>query len=269
MRHYIKKSLISGNHRVEIALVGCGGTGSKVLNNLAKIHHSLIELGHPGLRVCVYDDDIVSQANLGRQVFALSDVGHPKATLLVSRVNAYLGLDWKAIFDRYPSSRRNSRTPDVVITSVDTAKARLEVETHLKENVRSCYWLDFGNSKVSGQIVLGTIGSVDQPESSTFETADRLPCVTDLFPNLEDMDETDDTPSCSVRDALLKQDLFTNSILADLGCNMLWNLFKNYYIERHGFFANIEEGITSPVMINSKVWKRFGFVFDNDEVQVQ
>lgn len=74
MRHYIDQYLLDPNHPVTVLLVGTGGTGSQVLNNLGKMSHALRQLGHPGLYVVAVDDDIVSEANLGRQSFSQSDV---------------------------------------------------------------------------------------------------------------------------------------------------------------------------------------------------
>lgn len=49
----------------------------------ARIHASLLRLGHPGgLSVDVVDPDVVSEANIGRQPFSPYDVGRPKVEVL-------------------------------------------------------------------------------------------------------------------------------------------------------------------------------------------
>lgn len=261
MRHYTHSKIISGSHRVNITLVGVGGTGSHVLTGLGQIHHSLRALDHPGLFVTVFDDDIISEANIGRQAFAMSDVGHSKASVLTSRINGYYGLDWDACPLTYPNDRYIPTHTDILISCVDTAKARVAIANHIEaSNTPPIYWLDFGNTSHAGQVVLGTCQQVKQP-ASNYETTAVLPSILTLYPNLGEIEEQDDTPSCSLREALLKQDLFTNSIMAHMGCNLLWTLLKNAFIEFNGFFANIWGGNVSPLPINTSFWERCGLNF--------
>jgi PRTRC genetic system ThiF family protein len=260
MRHYIDQDLLSGQHRVGVTLVGAGGTGSHVLTGLGKIDHSLRELGHPGLFVQVFDDDIVSEANIGRQAFGRDDVGQAKASLLVSRINGYFGLDWEAYPFRYPSPEAKSfisNHSSMLVTCVDTGAARKEIFDSSIDEGRHQYWCDFGNTRDAAQVVLGTLSLVEQPISQ-YETTNFLPTILDLFPNLVEQDEKDQTPSCSLREALLKQDLFINSTVANLGCSLLWTFLTNAYIERHGCFANTLGGSVSPIPINRDFWARHG-----------
>lgn len=68
--HFTDESLIYPTNPVTVSLIGAGGTGSKMLTALMEMNHSLIELGHAGLQVRLWDDDIVTHANQGRQRFA-------------------------------------------------------------------------------------------------------------------------------------------------------------------------------------------------------
>ena len=61
--------------------------------------------------------------------------------------------------------------------------------------------------------------------------------------------EEDSGPSCSLAEALEKQDLFINSTLAQLGCNILWKMFRNGMIEHHGLFLNLGTMKVNPVLI--------------------
>ncbi len=100
--------------------------------------------------------------------------------------------------------------------------------------------MDFGNGKDTGQVVLSTIASVKQPKSEKFETVDILPFVTEEFGELLRQSENDnDTPSCSLAEALEKQDLFINSAMAQMGCSLLWQLFRQGMISERGFFLNL------------------------------
>ena len=71
--HYTDSYLLNPQHPVTVNLIGAGGTGSQVLTNLARLDVTLRALGHPGLFVTLYDPDIVTEANIGRQLFGYSE----------------------------------------------------------------------------------------------------------------------------------------------------------------------------------------------------
>lgn len=254
-KHYTESSLLSPQHPVTIYLIGCGGTGSQVLNNLARTHKALTALGHPGFHVTVFDNDIVTEANLGRQLFAPAELGLNKATALVTRVNRFFGLQWNArpqLFDLDTQSIQ----ANILITAVDNVKTRIDIANYFKEDMpytsrtdkRNYYWLDIGNSKSNGQIVLGTTGKIEQP-TKTKNTIDCLPYITEIFPDLKKYEDKDQTPSCSLAEALNKQDLFINSILAQYAVNLLWKMFREASIQYHGLYVNLETMNTNPINV--------------------
>ncbi|MBS1737989.1 MAG: hypothetical protein JSS98_15505, partial [Bacteroidetes bacterium] len=115
---------------------------------------------------------------------------------------------------------------------------------------RPLYWMDFGNSKNTGQVILSTVGAIKQAASKKFRTVDRLPFVTVEFKDLlQQADQNDDTPSCSLAEALTKQDLFINSSLANLGASLLWQLFREGMITNRGFFLNLTEFRAQPLKV--------------------
>jgi PRTRC genetic system ThiF family protein len=144
----------------------------------------------------------------------------------------------------------------IYLTCVDTVAARFTVADVLKELAatngyhrnKPKYWLDFGNSKASGQVILSTIGAIKQPQSQLFETVNTLPFVTEEYGELLLQSESgDNTPSCSLAEALEKQDLFVNSTLAQMGCSLLWNLFREGMTAYRGFFLNLSNFNTTAV----------------------
>lgn len=164
MKHKLPDSFIS--QRVKVALVGCGGNGSQMLTGLARMDLALRAFGHPGLQVTAYDPDRVSESNIGRQLFSPSDVGHPKAVLLIHRLNVFFGLDWKAVPTVFPipgeDPGRNHGEPDLVIGCVDSRKSRRGIaawgkrfghDPHRASDRH--YWLDVGNLSNTGQVILG------------------------------------------------------------------------------------------------------------------
>ncbi|MBW7891584.1 MAG: PRTRC system ThiF family protein [Chitinophagaceae bacterium] len=257
--HFTDNDLINAANPVTVNLVGAGGTGSKVLTALMEMHHSLIALQHPGLSVRLWDDDIITAANLGRQRFAESETGLYKSVALINRINRWEGTNWRAKTERF---ERNGfgRLPEgaraaIYISCVDSVKARFEIADILNSlnNSRGYsdtprYWLDFGNSRYTGQAILSTIGDIRQPKSQKYETVASLPFVTDEFGDLFKQSEaTDNTPSCSLPEALEQQDLYINGSLAQMGCSLLWEMFRDGFIQYKGLFQNLKDFRSQPI----------------------
>lgn len=111
------------------------------------------------------------------------------------------------------------------------------------------YWMDFENTQSTGQVVLGSIPKkIKQLASELYKTVDSLKVIT-RFVKYARVKETDSGPSFSLAEALKKQDLFINSTLAQLGCNILWKMFRNGMIEHHGLFLNLETMKANPILI--------------------
>ncbi len=263
--HYTEKYLLDPSLRISVALVGCGGTGSQVLNGLGRLNAALVALGHPGLLVGVYDADTVSESNVARQLYSPADIGHNKAVLSVSRVNRFYGLDWQAFPEMVTSSKQLQN--NIIITCIDTAKGRVKISKLLQPkrngepNERAYYWLDFGNLQKTGQVVLGTVGEVSQASGrhadpgsveariERNQRVNHLPNVVELLPQIKKIREKNQGPSCSLAEALGKQDLFINSALAQLGLNLLWTLFREGKIKHHGLYLNLETMSANPIKI--------------------
>lgn len=259
--HFTDNHLINPTNPITVNLIGAGGTGSKVLTALIEMNHSLIALGHAGLNVHLWDDDIVTEANLGRQRFADCETGLYKSVALINRANRWSGTNWKAETIKFEKDSLG-RLPEnagatIFISCVDSVKARFEIAAILKQlnNSRAYvnrprYWMDFGNSQQTGQVILSSVGNIKQPNSEKYETVSNLPFVTEEFSELLKHSEAiDDTPSCSLAEALEKQDLYINSTLAQMGCSLLWNLFRNGLIEYRGFFLNLKDFRSQPILV--------------------
>lgn len=261
--HIIAPDLLQPYNPVRVNLIGAGGTGSQVLTGLARINHALIALQHPGLMVSVFDDDKVEPANLGRQLFTTEEIGLYKSVALINRINRFFGTNWKAISELY-SKATISDNPQLAmstltISCVDTVPARFEMADILKQIDKSNghyrdaprYWMDFGNSRDSGQVILSTVQAVKQPASKKFQTVSTLPFVTDEFKDLFQMaQQNDNTPSCSLAEALTRQDLFINSALANMGASLLWQMFREGILFNRGFFVNLKDFRSQPLKIS-------------------
>lgn len=268
--HYTEKYLLDPTHQVTINLIGCGGTGTQVLSGLARLNEALLALNHPGLSVTVWDDDIISPANIGRQLFSPADIGQNKAVLSVTRVNRFFGYEWQAQPRRfnlkYIRYNQPGSSANITITCVDSAKARIGIAKILKPlstrepYERQFYWLDYGNLQKTGQVVLGTIGEIDQHKNTGAESHNgrnskyregvwKLKNVIELLPQIKKVREKNQGPSCSLAQALNKQDLFINSTLANLGLNLLWKLFREGRISNQGCYLNLDTISVNPIKI--------------------
>lgn len=253
--HFIAPELLNPTNPITVCLIGAGGTGSQVLTGLARMSHSLQQLGHAGFSVMVWDDDIITDANRGRQLFADSEVGLYKATALIARSNRFFGTMWKSV--NKPFTADTNERAAIYISCVDTAEARFAIAEALSQlDIRTShsdtprYWMDFGNGMDSGQVILSTIAEVRQPASEKFITIANLPKVTDEFTELLAEDDDDDnTPSCSLAEALEKQDLYINSVLAQLGCGLLWQFFRQGLTTQRGVFLNLKEFRSQPLAV--------------------
>lgn len=259
--HIVGKEILQPYNPVTINLIGAGGTGGQVLTALARMNQALVTLNHPGLMVRVFDDDIVSKANLGRQLFTTAELGLYKSVALINRINRFFGTNWKAVTEKYDnhcSGNGDGAWATITIGCVDTVQARVEIAEVLKKLNKSMgnrrdqplYYMDFGNSRETGQVILSTIGKIIQPASKQYRTIDSLPMVTDEFGDLLNASEAgDNTPSCSLAEALTKQDLFINSALANVGASLLWQLFREGMLFNRGFFLNLKDFRTQPLKV--------------------
>ena len=90
-----------------------------------------------GLQVRLWDDDIITSANLGRQRFFECETGLYKSVALVNRINRCIGSNWKAEtakfekdkFGRLPENARAT----ITITCVDNVQARFGVAEILSD----------------------------------------------------------------------------------------------------------------------------------------
>lgn len=285
MKFPIPSSFVS--ERVSVALVGCGGNGSQMITGLARMHIALLSLGHPGLHVKVFDPDRVSEANVGRQLFSPSDVGHHKANILVHRLNIFFGLDWVAEPAMFPGERSYNNQWHIVIGCVDSAKSRRAIHAYGESlewtaGKRDRLWLDIGNLNNTGQVVLGEftpsfgkgkpghrartlaarMGAKGDKESlrqwREAMLPVHLPNVCDLFPQILDARIPEvDLPSCSLAQALESQDLFVNQAVTTFGLQLLWMLFRQGGLDHHGYFVNLASGSVSKLAIDKETWARF------------
>ncbi len=136
-------------------IVGCGGTGGFVAEGLCRILPVWEDL-------LLIDHDRVEPHNLRRQNFYEGDVGKFKAQILAERLARQYAR--KIGYCTRPYTRHLMKGSELgghfqtyaaqglVIGCVDNAAARLEIRESLRWQ---SWWLDAGNGRSSGQVLLG------------------------------------------------------------------------------------------------------------------
>lgn len=241
--HNAHNYLLNPMHKITVTLIGCGGTGSQVLSILARMNKALMALDHLGLHVMVYDDDIISDANVGRQLYSASEVGHYKSISLISRINRFYGTAWEAFPNRFT---KDNISTNIYISCVDEFDTRIKIGQMLKPQLqrhhqtRCLYWLDFGNTNNTGQAILGTL---DQTEGI------QMACFPEWASKYKKPRKTANIPSCSLAEALEKQDLLINSTLANAGMQLLWRLFREGKTPYRGIVLNLDTLTSNPIPV--------------------
>lgn len=255
--HHTDRYLLNPHHPVTVFIIGAGGTGSQVATNLARMSIALQALGHPGLHVTVFDPDTVTEANIGRQLFSESELGLNKAVALVTRINRFFGFSWEAKGQCYPSGTSDSVLANIIITCTDTTRSRTGLWRFLKKHRERSYddekspiyWMDFGNAQTTGQVLIGNVKSkIPQPSSTEYLPIPKMNVITEEVP-YSTIREKDSGPSCSLTEALQKQDLFINSMLAQIGCDVLWRMLREGRTFYRGAYLNLDTLRVNPIPV--------------------
>jgi PRTRC genetic system ThiF family protein len=249
MKHLIPSEF--RRKQVAIDLVGCGGTGSRLLPMLADLDLSLKQFGMPGLYLAVIDPDVVTEPSVGRTLFTASDIGQYKATVATDRVNFAYGTLYRGLPARYAyplwNAERFGEAPDIVITCTDSLRSRVEIFDGMMSSGRRPprYWLDCGNDADHGQVILGEI------DGHMGRNIPPLPTVMDVFSDMRERaeGEEEEPESCTLADALSRQGLFINRRVALEAAELLWRLFRDGGLNHHGIFFNGMSGRSNPLPI--------------------
>jgi len=214
------KNPIKHTDKVGISIAGIGGTGSILATQVVRLDLAMRSLGHPGFEITLFDPDKVTHANVGRQLFTEGEVGANKAEAMAYKLRRSF------LCEVNPRARKIEdagyyHKKDILIACVDTKEARKNVK-----EMASPYKIlfDCGNTNNKGQVLMNSLGC------SSFY---------DEFPELLEGEE-DNTPSCSLAEALSKQELYINSAVANACSQMLWGMFRHGGLDYRGVFINLD-----------------------------
>lgn len=251
MLHRIHTDLLG--RTVKVLVIGCGGSGSAFVGGLPYLHQAMIVAGHPGgLDVTLMDGDVISLTNCVRQPFSRAEIGLHKAVVMISRINLFWGLSWRAISE-FVTPKTDLGGFDIVVGCVDTRAARRTIQEGISGRRNGvAYHLDLGNSADSGQFVLGEPWNYRNRQAT-----DRLRTAGELFPELlETTLDANDGPSCSALEAIERQEPYVNAVLAQHSLALLARLFRYGQIEHHGAFVSVAQSRVQPIPIDPALWKR-------------
>ena len=222
------RALLGDMEKMELYLVGAGGTGSALADSLARILYHARQKGQV-VSLTIIDPDTIDEANIGRQRYCQAEVGYAKPSSLVLRLNSAFGLDARAITQPFAPSMvlsgyNSPKTKKLLIGCVDDYRPRQELARTVEEGGGNVWWLDAGNAYHSGNIY---IGNAVRPEQITVDEALRLcsglpsPAVQDPALLAPDPPTPEPTAGLSCADLTLReeQSLMVNTMMGAIAAN--------------------------------------------------
>jgi len=249
----------------EIILVGCGGTGSALAPLIGRtLHHMRANRISIPERLVIVDPDTVEEKNIGRQGFTIADVGSYKAEIWARRLSLAFGLEVEFYNEAFAAKKHvkhyNYRyQPTILLGAVDSYIGRREM-ANLKTNT---IWIDAGNHKAAGQVVIGNTGDIKEINESAWENRrdkDKIQFIPNaalLFPELlEAPEEPEPELSCAELLQLNQQHLLVNQQMALIAGQYLYKLlmrepiYSNYTVVDTDYLVMRSEMITREHLVN-------------------
>lgn len=228
-------------HLNDVVIVGLGGTGAQLARSVARLVYAMRQARLHAPSVRFIDPDVVAEKNVGRQLFSYGDIGTNKAHTLAARFNAALGLSIAAIDQPVNAARHFERHHGtLLIGAVDNELARRELA-----QVQGAVWMDCGNFRNAGQVVLGNTADRDLLRRHLDGRDGKyayLPNAALLFPQLlepEPPSPQPETPaSCADLVALGEQALFVNDLMAAVAAQYVYKLLYRQSIHTFASFVD-------------------------------
>lgn len=248
-------------HDLELYLVGCGGTGSAIATIIGRTiyHMKMLNLDIPE-RIVFVDPDIVEEKNVGRQAFLPSQIGKAKAEILASRIGAAFGLEIEFFTEEFNDTKHFSYrhyTQKIILGAVDNHNARKEIA-----KVENAIWIDSGNDKESGQVVIGNtsvkgelLAALNSFDEKNSHVIIKLPNASMVFPELllpeKQKPEQNANLSCA---ALLRrgdQHLLINNMMANVAGVYLYNLLMREPVYTHYTYVGLNSMRSEKITIEN------------------
>jgi PRTRC genetic system ThiF family protein len=251
---------------IEFWVVGCGGTGSFLVQLLCRVLQHLIHQGKRASLVLV-DPDHVEAKNLTRQCFCQAEVGLNKAEALAARYGMAFGLPIRAIAQPFKPDMvaRNYNTLMVLMGCVDNARARVSLAKALEFNYdRSprVWWIDGGNGDRFGQVLVGSsLSKVPKDYEFSELGCIWLPAPSVQAPELlisKPEELADNRLSCAELTMLNAQGLMVNPqtavLMAEVALELVSGCLKRFAVCFDQTSGIMTSKYTSPAAIMRVLW---------------
>ena len=230
--------------RVTVTVVGCGGTGSYLVQRLVRLAGHARQM-NVEVKLTLVDPDMVEPKNLWRQLFVESEVGQPKARALATRYSRAFGLPVRFFVEKVGANnlRIEPRTLNVVVGCVDNAKARQVIDKIVRQEKGRLWWLDCGNGDQHGQVVIGNL-DMDTAEISPLGYCSGLPLPSVRLPELVERERKRGRRGRACADDALEniQGLMVNETVASFAAHYLYRLIISRDLDTWATYVNLQAG---------------------------
>jgi PRTRC genetic system ThiF family protein len=212
--------LLGDDKRVQIMLVGVGGTGSALALSLGRLAYHARSKGMQ-IDMTFVDHDLVEAKNVGRQCFCPAEVDYNKAECLALRLNLAFGLDIVAMPERFTSTLARSWSSSrsslvLLIGAVDNHLARRDLAKAVDEGRGRIWCLDIGNAQYNGQVLIGNTADLDRIEFFELGLCSGLPSPYIQEPALLEPEDEPMALSCTDLTLREEQSLMVNQTAASI-----------------------------------------------------
>ena len=251
-------------NKIKIFIIGAGGTGSFTALNLARLAFELRRIGK-AVEITIIDPDRVESANIPRSNFCAAEIGRFKAQTIAERITLAWGLEIgyaneKLNYEKHIKPNSNGfKELTILVGCVDNHLARREIHRSLLESSKynsdsapEFWWIDGGNGKSSGQVLIGSKGKSDVPENhfTSATICKTLPAPSVIHPELLENQEFPQARekaerlSCPERVRLGEQSLNINQRVAIEIAGMLTEFLLTNNLRRFATYFDLESETT-------------------------
>jgi PRTRC genetic system ThiF family protein len=247
---------------LKFILVGAGGTGSFAAPAIARLLYELKQIQNKPVEMLIVDPDVVESGNIPRSNFCAAEIGRYKAQTLAERISLAWGLETEyscVLFDlekHLRRSMRDYRSLTVIVGCVDNHLARRDIHSAIDEfktygssDAPGIWWIDAGNGRTSGQVLLGSNTKRLKPQQYFAGTSicRSLPAPSLVHPDLLEPETklapvTNQALSCPDRVRLGEQSLNINQRVAVEIAEMLSEMFLTRTLKRFASYFDLESG---------------------------
>ncbi len=280
--HNAATVILPAYQSVQIIVAGCGGIGAYVVQHVGRLMRVLYE-DHRGVNLTLADPDKVEEKNLGRQLFCDAEVGEAKSVALARRYGQAWGLNTIAFIGEYSEKLIYGQADLVVLVGcVDNPAARAALHETLANNPERLgpnapphiWWLDCGNAKDTGRVLLGSAYGPDQCHGAFFEPRKcvALPSPALQYPSLliPGREEVPGELSCAEMQLANLQSLNINAAIAVQAADFLTRLLVTNDLKRYQCAVNLASGSVksfycTPEEVAREIDRPVDFVVRKDE----